>query len=83
MGIFSRFIFTIALKNKTASEKIRGLNQFSIKGGHHSYLRSDKGREFKTRFLAAYLKERRIHQIFTENETKSNFAEKKYSEPTK
>ena len=74
--VFSRFIFTAPLKNKTASEVISGLKSVLKQGRQPELLRTDKGSEFKNRFLAAFLKERRIHQIFTENETKSSFAER-------
>ena len=74
--VFSRFIFTAPLKNKTASEVISGLKSILKQGRQPELLRTDKGSEFKNRFLSALLKERGIHQIFTENETKSNFAER-------
>ena len=69
--IFSRFIFTVALKNKTAYEIIRVLKSVLNQGRSPQLLKSDKGSEFKNRFLSTYLKEKGIHQIFTENETKS------------
>ena len=74
--VFSRFVFTAPLKNKTASEIISGLKSILKQGRQPVLLRTDKGKEFKNRFLTAILKERNIHQIFTENETKSNFAER-------
>ena len=73
--VFLRFIFTAPLKNKTASEIINGLKSILKQGRQPQLFRTDKGSEFKNRFLTAFLKERGIHQIFTENETKSNFAE--------
>lgn len=39
-------------------------------------LRTDKGSEFKNRWVSAFLKKESVHQIFTENETKSNFTER-------
>ena len=39
-------------------------------------LRTDRGSEFKNRYIAAFLKKHGIHHIFSMNETKSNFAER-------
>ena len=74
--VFSRFISTAPLKNKTASEIISGLKSILKQGRQPELLRTDRGKEFKNRFLTVFLKERGIHQIFSENETKSNFAER-------
>ena len=74
--VFSRFIFTAPIKNKTASEVIKALKSILKQGRTPTLLQTDKGSEFKNRFLSAFLKKRGIHQIFTENETKSNFAER-------
>ena len=54
--VFSRFIFTALLKNKTASEVIQALKSILNQGRAPTLLRSDKGSEFKNRFLAAFLK---------------------------
>lgn len=73
--IFSRFLFTAPLKQKTASNVIDALQNIFAKGRKPKVLRTDKGSEFKNRWVSAFLKKESVHQIFTENETKSNFAE--------
>lgn len=74
--IFSRFLFTAPLKQKTASNVIDALKNIFAKGRKPKVLRTDKGSEFKNRWVSAFLKKESVHQIFTENETKSNFAER-------
>ena len=73
--VFSRFIFTAPLKNKTASEVISGLKSVMKQGRQGKLLRTDNGKEFKNRFVVAFLKEKGIHQIFTENETKRKISQ--------
>ena len=68
--VFSRFIFTFPLKNKSASEIISGFKSILKQGRQTVLLRTDRGSEFKNRFLTAFLKERGIHQIFSESEKK-------------
>ena len=58
--VFSRFIFTAPLKNKTASEVIRGLKSVMNQGRQGKLLRTDNGKEFKNRFVAAYFEGRSL-----------------------
>ena len=74
--VFSRFIFTAPLRNKTASEIIKGFKSILTQGRQPELLRTDKGSEFKNRYFTTFLKKTGINQIFTQNETKSNFAER-------
>lgn len=74
--IFSRFLFTAPLKQKTATNMIDALKVMFAKGKKPKVLRTDKGIKFKNRWVSAFLKKESVHQIFTENETKSNFAER-------
>lgn len=74
--VFSRFIFTSPLKRKTASAVITALKSIFAQGRQPQILRTDKGSEFKNRWVTEYLKKQGIHQMFTQNETKSNFAER-------
>ena len=74
--IFSRYIFTAPLKSKTASNVINGLESIIKKGRQPQLLRTDRGSEFKNRYMAKFLETKGIHHIFTQNETKSNFAER-------
>lgn len=74
--IFSRFLFTAPLKQKTAAEVIKGLRSIFAKGRKPKKLRTDKGSEFKNKWVKSFLKKEEVHSIYTENETKSNFAER-------
>ncbi|OOZ36869.1 hypothetical protein BOW52_10520 [Solemya elarraichensis gill symbiont] len=74
--IFSRFIFTVPMTHKTASEVSMALKSVFEGGRKPKLLRTDKGKEFQNRLVSALLKREGIHLILTENETKSNFAER-------
>lgn len=74
--IFSRFLFTAPLKQKTAAEVIKGLRSIFAKGRKPKVLRTDKGSEFKNKWVKSFLKKEEVHSIYTENEPKSNFAER-------
>ena len=74
--VFSRHIFTASLKNKTASDVIKGLESIIMGGRKPQLLRTDRGSEFINRYMAEFLKKHGIHHIFTQNETESNFAER-------
>lgn len=74
--IFSRFIFTVPIKQKTASLMVVALKSIFDEGRKPKLLRTDKGKEFQNRLVSAFLKREGVHMIFTENETKSNFAER-------
>ena len=65
-----------SFKNKTASDVIKGLEAIIIGGRKPQLLRTDRGSEFKNRYMGAFLKKHGIHHIFSMNETKSNFAER-------
>lgn len=74
--IFSRFLFTAPLKQKTAAEVIKGLRSIFAKGRKPKVLRTDKGSEFKNKWVKSFLKKEEVHSIYTENEPKSNLAER-------
>ena len=75
--MFSRYIFTVPIRNKKASVVVTALKSVLEKSSRKpEILRTDKGSEFKNKQMASFLNERGIHQIFTQNETKSNFAER-------
>lgn len=74
--IFSRFLFTAPLKQKTAAEVIKGLRSIFAKGRKPKVLRRDKGSKFQNKWVISFLKKKEVHSIYTENETKSNFAER-------
>ena len=74
--IFSRYLFTAPLKQKTAAEVIKALRVIFAKGRKPKILRTDKGSEFKNKWVKAFLKKEGVHSIYTENETKSSLAER-------
>jgi hypothetical protein len=74
--VFSRYLFTYPLKQKSANEVIKALKEIFSKGRRPRVLRTDKGSEFKNRWVKAFLKKENVHPIYTENETKSSFAER-------
>ena len=73
--VFSRFIFTYPLKQKTGLQVVSGLKTVFATGRRPQVLRTDKGSEFSNRWVDAFLKKENVHLILTQNETKSNFAE--------
>lgn len=50
-------------------------NRFFRLDENHT-LRTDKGSEFKNRWVKAFLKKEGVHTIFTQNENKANYAER-------
>ncbi|XP_033758271.1 uncharacterized protein LOC117340617 [Pecten maximus] len=74
--IFSRFLFTVPLKRKTAEEMVNGLKTVFAKGRQPSLARFDKA--FKTVLVQDYLRSINVHVIFTENTaTKADYAERR------
>lgn len=76
IDIFSRYLFIIPLRNKHHQNIIDGLKSvFHTERKPHT-LRTDKGSEFKNRWVKTYLKKEGINVIYTQNETKANYAER-------
>lgn len=76
IDIFSRYLFIVPLKNKHHQNIVDGLKLVFQKRRKPNTLRTDKGSEFKNRWVKAYLKKEGIHAIYTQNETKANYAER-------
>lgn len=75
IDIFSRYVWTVPLKTKTGQEMVKALKSvFSQRKCHQ--LRTDKGTEYLNRFTAAYFKEIGIKHFETQNQPKSNYAER-------
>jgi hypothetical protein len=68
-------VFTYPLKQKSASEVIKALKEIFSMGRRPKVLRTDKGSEFKNKWVKAFLKKENVHAIYAENETKSSLAE--------
>ena len=76
IDIFSRYLFIVPLKNKQHQNITDGLNAIFKKGRKPHTLRTDKGSEFKNRWVKSFLKKEGVHTIYTQNETKANYAER-------
>ncbi|KAJ8309715.1 LOW QUALITY PROTEIN: hypothetical protein KUTeg_011580 [Tegillarca granosa] len=74
--VFSRYVSVVPMKNKSANETIRALELLLSKGRKPEIIRTDNGGVFQNKRVMSYLKERDIHQIFAQNETKSNYSER-------
>lgn len=74
--IFSRYLFIVPLKNKHHQNIVDGLKLVFQKRRKPNTLRTNKGSEFKNRWVKAFLKKEGIHAIYTQNETKANYAER-------
>lgn len=76
IDIFSRYLFIVPLKNKHHQKIVDGLKLVFQKRRKPNTLRTDKGSDFKNRWVKAFLKKEGIHAIYTQNETKANYAER-------
>lgn len=76
IDIFSRFLFIVPLKNKQHQNVTDGLQSVFHSGRKPETLRTDKGSEFKNRWVKTFLKKEGVHTIYTQNETKANYAER-------
>ena len=77
--IFSRFIFTYPLKQKTGLQVKSGLKTVFATGRRPKVLRSDKGTDFLNRWVQAFLKKENVHHILSQNEKKASYAERAIS----
>lgn len=69
IDIFSRFLFLIPLKNKQHQSIPDGFKLVFQGGRKPNTIRTDKGSEFKNRWVKAFFKKEGIHTIYTQNET--------------
>lgn len=77
IDIFSRFLFIVPLKTKKNQDIIEGLNRvFTTYRRKPRVLRTDKGSEFKNKFLKSWLVKQKVNVIYTQNETKAIYAER-------
>lgn len=75
VDLFSRFAYTVPLKNKTADSVVKGLKTVFEKQ-KPVWIRSDKGGEFVNAKMKKMLKEEKVGHIVTQNEPKANYAER-------
>lgn len=76
IDVFSRFIWTEAVKTASAQQTKLALQRIFQKGRTPSKMRSDKGNEFSNKLVQAYLKTKGIEHFVTQNEVKANYAER-------
>ena len=77
IDIFSRKLWCRPLKNKTGLEVAKAMASIFDEGRVPRYsLRTDRGMEYRSKEVQKLLKERGIHHILTQNETKANYAER-------
>jgi hypothetical protein len=76
IDIFSRYLFIVPLTNKHHRTISDGLKSVFQTGRQPHTLRTDKGSEFKNRWVKTFLKKEGINVIHTQNETKANYAER-------
>lgn len=76
IDIFSRYLIMVPLKDKTHQSVIKALTKIFQKDRKPKVLRTDKGSEFKNRWVKKFLHDKGISTIYTQNETKANYAER-------
>jgi transposase InsO family protein len=76
VDVLSRKAYTAPLKNITARSVIQALEQMFKKGLVTKVIRGDRGSEQRAREMQTFLRKKNIKQILTNNETKSNYAER-------
>ena len=76
IGIFTRYVWTVALKTKTRLEMVKALKTVFKKSCICKQLRADKGTEYLNKPVQKYLKEIGVKHFETQNEPKSSYAER-------
>ena len=76
IDIFSRYSWCEPLKNKTGAEVVKAMKKIFDQGRQPRILQTDKGTEFLNRNVQKYLKSKGIHFFASQNEVKSNYAER-------
>lgn len=76
IDVFSRYVWVILLKDKKHDSIIKGLDEVLKQGRKPTHIRTDKGSEFKNKWVKNYFKKKRINYFVTHNETKANYAER-------
>ncbi|KAJ8321130.1 hypothetical protein KUTeg_001325, partial [Tegillarca granosa] len=74
--VFSRYVFAEPMDQRKGVDTVKALEKMFLTGRKPNMLRTDKGSEFKNKWVSEFLKNQGIHLIFTQNETKSNYAER-------
>ena len=77
INIFSRFARCVPLKTKKGKDALQGLKTIFKDGFKVNMVRTDRGMEFRSKEVNAYLKSQNVHHFYALNtETKANYAER-------
>jgi hypothetical protein len=77
IDIFSKYLCVKPLKNKTAKDVVKALNNILNKGRTCKKLRSDNGKELNNIIMKTFLKNEGIYYFTTQNsDTKANVVER-------
>jgi transposase InsO family protein len=77
IDVFTRYLWVRPLKNKFSTTVVKAFQQiFKQNGREPRRLRTDRGSEFTSQHSRQYFSERKISQIFTNNELQANYAER-------
>ena len=77
INIFSRFARCVPLKTKKGKNVLQGLKTVFKDGFKVNIIRTDRGMEFRSKEVNAYLNSQNVHHFYALNtETKANYAER-------
>ena len=77
INILSRFARCVPLKTKKGKDVLQGLKTIFKDGFKVNMVRTDRGMEFRSKEVNAYLKSQNVHHFYALNtETKANYAER-------
>ena len=77
INIFSRFARCVPVKTKKGKDVLQGLKTIFKDGIKVNMIRTDRGMEFRSKEVKAYLKSQNVHHFYAlDTETKANYAER-------
>ena len=76
IDVFSRYLWVEPLKNKFHQTIIDALRKIFKTGRIPNELRTDKGSEWKNKWVDSFLKKQNIHHYVTHNVTHANYSER-------
>lgn len=82
IDIFSKFAFTVALKNKSATSVKKAFEDIFAQGRKPQKIHTDKGGEFLGKQIQDYFKKEGIHHYVTQSQTKA-FCVERYNRTLK
>lgn len=76
IDIFSRYVWTVPLKSKKATDIVKALQQIFKGSRIPDYVRADKGTEFVNQKVKSFLKTHHVKFFVTHNSVKASYAER-------